>query len=169
MRKQGARALAQRNSRRVRSLPAELERRLSSYALAASAAGAVMLATAQPAKAKIGRALTDEKKARLLLMAASRSDWQAAYYAAVLALNTTARGCELKGLRWCDVNLIDAAMTIRQSKTEAGERVIPLNREAKGALVALYRRAKRIGSIEGDHYVFFACEHGHVDPLKPSD
>lgn len=51
MLKQDFSASAQRHTRKVRSLPAELERRLSSYAVAASAAGVVMLATVQPAKA----------------------------------------------------------------------------------------------------------------------
>jgi integrase len=59
-----------------------------------------------------------------------------------LALNTTARGCELKAFRWRDVNLIGAILTIRRSKTDAGERVIPLNAAAKEALVALYRRSE---------------------------
>ena len=49
-----------------------------------------------PVREKIGRALTFEEKMRLLVMASSRPDWLAAYCAAVLAFNTTARGCELK-------------------------------------------------------------------------
>ena len=103
----------------------------------------------------------------MLKVAASREDWQTAYYAAVLALNTTMRGCEIKGLRWRDVDLMDRAITVWRSKTEAGERVIPLNADAYNAVVSLYRRAKKLGDVLPDHYVFFACEHGHVDPTAP--
>jgi hypothetical protein len=48
----------------------------------------------------IGRALTEDDKQRLLKTAVMRPEWETAYLAAILCLNTTARGCELKGLRW---------------------------------------------------------------------
>ena len=79
---------------------------------------------------EVGRAMAHEEKIRLLCMAAARPKWQTARCAAILALNTTMRGCELKGLRWRDVNLIDRVLTVRRSKTEAGERAIPLNSDA---------------------------------------
>src|SRR5579859_7487467 len=82
----------------------------------------------------IGRALTDDELRRLLNTAASRPEWETAYLAAVLCLNTTARGCELKGLQWFDVDLFARTLTIRISKTEAGERVIPLTDVAMSAL-----------------------------------
>jgi integrase len=51
------------------------------------------------------------------------------------------RGCEIKGLRWRDVDMIGRSLTVKRSKTEAGERVIPLNADAwdgdSGALQAL--------------------------------
>ncbi len=45
----------------------------------------------------IGRALTEEDKQRLLKTAVTKREWETAYLAAILCLNTTARGCELKG------------------------------------------------------------------------
>ena len=83
-----------------------------------------------PERRDIGRALTLEVKARLLAMAAAKPEWNTARVAAILALNTTMRGCELKGLRWGDVDFIERTVTIRRSKTAAGERVIPLNANA---------------------------------------
>ena len=80
-----------------------------------------------PSAPEIGRALSYDEKLRLLKVSASRPEWQTASWAAVLALNTTMRGCEIKGLRWRDVDLMEKTLTIRKSKTEAGERVIPLN------------------------------------------
>jgi len=114
-----------------------------------------------------GRALFHYEKIRLLRLAASKADWQTAYYAAVLALNTTARSCELKGLRWRDVDLLNRTMTVKRSKTEAGERVIPLNTAAMQAIMALRQRAQKIGDPSPEHFVFFACENGRVDASKP--
>jgi integrase len=66
-------------------------------------------------------------------------------------------------------NFIDQTLTVRRSttKTDAGERVIPLNASAMAAIVELYRRAKLNGGIEPSHYVFPACEHEKIDPTRP--
>ena len=74
----------------------------------------------------IGRAITEEEKHRLLKTAVMRPEWETAYLAAILCLNTTARGCELKGLQWNDVDPFARSLTVRKSKTAAGERLIPL-------------------------------------------
>jgi len=116
---------------------------------------------------RVGRALANDEKLRLLKVAGSGPDWHVACCAAVLALNTTMRGCELKGLRWRDVNLLDHMLTVRRSKTDAGERVIPLNADALAAILELYRRVQPLGGTEADHYVFPACENGKIDPTRP--
>ena len=85
----------------------------------------------------IGRALTEEEKQRLLKTAVMRPEWETAYLAAILCLNTTARGCELKGLQWSDVDLFARTLTIRKSKTAAGERAVPLTDVACSALARL--------------------------------
>jgi integrase len=104
----------------------------------------------------IGKALTEEEKQRLLKTAVMRPEWETAYLAAVLCLNTTARGCELKGLQWSDVDLFAKTLTIRKSKTAAGERIVPLTDVAASALARLRRRAEAFGSVESSHYVFAA-------------
>jgi integrase len=104
----------------------------------------------------IGRAITEEEKQRLLKTAVMRPEWETAYLAAILCLNTTARGCELKGLQWCDVDLFARTLTIRKSKTAAGERVVPLTGVAISALARLRRRAEGFGTVEPSHYVFAA-------------
>src|SRR5262249_17525059 len=113
---------------------------------------------------KPARVLSHEEKARLLEVASSKPDWEVAYWAALLALNTTMRSCELKGLRWKDIDLFGKTLTIqRQStKTDAGARVIPLNRSAVWALAKLRDRAEKLGSVESDRYVFPACEGGRI-------
>jgi len=104
----------------------------------------------------IGKALTEDEKQRLLKMAVLRPEWETAYLAAILCLNTTARGCELKGLQWCDVDLFGRTLTIRKSKTAAGERAVPLTDVALSALGRLRRRAEGFGAVEPTHYVFAA-------------
>ncbi|MGA9208542.1 MAG: site-specific integrase [Terriglobales bacterium] len=104
----------------------------------------------------IGRAITEEEKQRLLKTAVMRPEWETAYLAAILCLNTTARGCELKGLQWSDVDLFGRTLTIRKSKTAAGERVVPLTDVAASALARLRQRAEGFGSVEPSHYVFAA-------------
>ena len=115
---------------------------------------------------EVGRALAHEEKLRLLRLAETRPEWQVARCAAILALNTTMRGCELKGLRWRDVNLIDRMLTVRRSKTEAGERVIPLNSDAMVTILELYKRAQAVGAADLNHYVFPACENDRIDPTR---
>jgi integrase len=95
------------------------------------------------------------------------SESQNARLAMVLALNTTMRACEIKALRWYDVDFLGGSVTIRRSKTEAGRRVIPLNEDALRAMRELYRRAFAIGGTQPDHYVFPACENGRFDPVTP--
>jgi len=116
---------------------------------------------------EVGCALSPELKAKLLAIAGSRPEWQAVRCAVILALNTTMRGCELKGLRWRDVDLLDRMLTIRRSKTEAGERVIPLNSSAMGAIVELYRRSQGKKICEPANYVFAGCENRKFDGTRP--
>src|SRR5207245_10072353 len=73
-----------------------------------------------------GRALQPEQEKRLFETACQKPGWQDAYYAALVAANTTARACEIKGLRVGAVNLMSRTMTIRRqsTKTDAGCRVI---------------------------------------------
>jgi len=104
----------------------------------------------------IGKALTEDDKQRLLKTAVMRPEWETAYLAAILCLNTTARGCELKGLQWADVDLFAKTLTIRKSKTAAGERIVPLTTVACSALARLRTRAESFGPVDPAHYVFAA-------------
>src|SRR5690348_10474256 len=76
-----------------------------------------------------GRALQPEEEERLLRTASGNPKWDVAYFAALLANNTTARRAEIRGMRLADVDLLGRTMTIRRqsTKTDAGCRVVPLN------------------------------------------
>jgi len=120
-----------------------------------------------PVHTQIGRAMTLDEKLRLAKTAEMKPEWQNARLAMVLALNTTMRACEIKALRWYDVDFLGGTVTIRRSKTEAGQRVIPLNDDALKAMRELYSRASTIGVPHPDHFVFPACENDRFDPTSP--
>ena len=109
-----------------------------------------------PERRDIGRALTPDEKLRLIRAAKGKPEWANARLALTLALNTTMRGCEIKGLQWRDVDLMDRTLTIRHSKTEAGERVITLNPDAMAAILELRERARGFfgDNLSPDWYVF---------------
>jgi len=125
-----------------------------------------------PERRSVGRALADDEKLRLLKLAASKPEWHNARLAAMLALNTTMRACEIRGLRWRDVDLMEHTLTIRRgaTKTDAGERIIPLNRAAWVTILELRERAKLLFGAEPqpDWYVFPHAEGlAKPDPTKP--
>jgi integrase len=99
-------------------------------------------------------------------MAAAKSEWATARLAAILALNTTMRGRELKVLRWRDSDFIERTVTIRRSKTAAGERLIPLNGGAWRAILSLRDRAKNLlgDNLQPDWNVFPHAE-GYSKPV----
>ena len=73
---------------------------------------------------------------------------------------------ELKRLLWSDVDPLGRTVTVRQSKTEAGGRVIPLNEEAWSAIAALKHRADALGTYAPQHYVFYR-QWPKDDPTMP--
>lgn len=95
-----------------------------------------------PERRREALVLSPDEKQELLRRANSRPDWQTARLAANLTLNTTMRGCEIRWLRWRDVDFIERTLTIRHSKTKAGERVIPLNADAWAAIVEARENSK---------------------------
>ena len=107
------------------------------------------------------------KKLKLLAKAKSRPGWQNVRLAAILAVNTTMRGCEIKNLRWRDVDFLTRIITVRKSKMEAGERSIPINDTAFLAIRELWERAKQLNGTEPEHFPFPACEHENFDPTSP--
>jgi integrase len=119
-----------------------------------------------PVSKEFGCVLTEEEKATLLKVAASRPEWQVIRCATILAFNTTMRSGELKRLRWRDVDFTHRSITIRRSKTEAGRRSIPLNASATEVILGLHHRASLIGKVDPEHYVFPACQFGKIDPSR---
>lgn len=119
-------------------------------------------------KAPVGRALTAEEVERLFEAGRSRRDWQFAYTAAVLAFFCGMRTCEIKGLRWGDVDWEHRLLEIKRSKTPAGWRTPSLNAICVESLASLRRAAQSINAAEENHFIF--PWHGReqkIDPTKP--
>jgi integrase len=107
-------------------------------------------------------------------MAGAKPEWDIARLAATLALNTTMRGCELKGLSWRDVDFMERVITVQRTttKTDAGERVIPLNPDAWQAILQLHNRVTQLlgQEPEPNWYVFPHAEgKTKPDPTRPHE
>jgi integrase len=75
----------------------------------------------------VGRALSHDEEHRLLF-AAKKSVSRSLHPAILLSIHAGLRHQELRLLRWRQVDLMEAAVTVGKSKTEGGEgRVIPLS------------------------------------------
>lgn len=175
--------LSARSYKKERQLLIEPRRFFASIALMRIGAEELLADEIRPLREKhqVGRALSEEEKERLMELAKTKPEWFNVRLAQIIALNTTMRGCEIKGLRWKDIDLIERTLTIRRSttKTDAGERVIPLNEIAYAAVLELYRRSKDRTErskekgesgptrVEPTHYLFSACENSKFDPTRP--
>lgn len=87
--------------------------------------------------------------------------------------NTTASGCELRGLRHRNLELYADPPRVHippdATKNEVRPRTIPLNAEARDAFQRAVARANKLGSHQPYHYLFpFRINRAHWDPLKPA-
>lgn len=107
-------------------------------------------------KGERGRALSDEERTRLLRIAKSNPNWEAAYCFAGISVNTTAGPKEVATLRIKDVDLERATIYVQPegAKNVHRPRSIPLNHEALECAKMALERAHRLGSVDPDHYLF---------------
>lgn len=103
-----------------------------------------------------GRALSDAERARLLRVAESNPNWEAVFLATGISVNTTAGPKETATLRLKDVDLERRVIRIQPggAKNVHRLRTIPLNDEAFEFVKLALARAKRLGSVEPEHYMF---------------
>ncbi len=73
----------------------------------------------------------------------------------------------MKSLRWVDIDIFEGLMAISCSKSEAGKRRIPLNRDAMLGFRLLLERANVLGIAGPEYYVFPACEHSRINGMLP--
>jgi integrase len=119
----------------------------------------------------VGQALTLAQLQQIEKMAATKDAWQVAYYAEVLAANTGLRGGEIKKLKLGSIDLENRRIRItrKDTKSNAGARLIELNSAAMESICKLYVRAQSLGANEPEHYLLLADLSRHTkntDPLK---
>ncbi len=116
-----------------------------------------------------GRALEPDQENRLLA-AASEPGCEFILHVYLLARNTGMRRGEVLGLRLADIDLAGRRIHIRRAstKTDAGERSIPLNSQAYQAAEWLWNRAAKLGARQPEHFLFPARVPGRRhDPKQP--
>jgi integrase len=112
---------------------------------------AKLLTVPKPSK---GRVLESDDKLRLFQVASSKPEWKVAYCAALLTANCSLRPCEIRSLRWCDLNSEERVLFIPTSKTAGGIREVPLNGEAWSAIAAMRQRAAFLGTYAPTNFIF---------------
>jgi integrase len=117
-------------------------------------------------KPPVGRALTLDEQQRLFEVARSRPGGLYAYVAATLSFYCGLRACEIKGLRWQDIDLANRLLHVRRSKTPAGWRSPTLNATCLAVLQHLHDQAAKLGFTEPHHFVF--PWHGRDRRLDPT-
>jgi integrase len=124
--------------------------------------------TLRNSKPPVGRALTPEQQERLFNLAATKPAWLYAYVAATLAFYCGLRACEIKGLRWEDVDFANRLLHVRRSKTPAGWRSPTLNVTCLRVLQELHDRAALFGFTQPAHCVFpWHGRNRRLDPARP--
>lgn len=117
-------------------------------------------------KPPVGQALTVEQQARLFTLAKSRPEWLFAYVASTLSFYGGMRACEIKALRWRDIELGNALLHVRRSKTPAGWRSPTLNATCLDVIGYLHSQAAALGFTQPEHFVF--PWHGRNKRLDPT-
>jgi len=119
------------------------------------------------------KVMTLEQERALFRAAQSNPAWAIAYCAALLTVNTTASGVELRKLKLRHVHL-DANPPFFEIPPEAAKcnsrvRVIPMNAVAQQVMKWLTSRAKELGAHAPDHYLFpFRLAPNTYDVTRPA-
>jgi len=120
-------------------------------------------------KEKRGRALRDEEREMLLKVASSNPNWEAAYLFAVISVNTSAGPKETSTLRLKDIDLHQNIIMVQPGGAKNVHRIrrIPMNDESLAGVKLALARARRLGSVEPDHYLFpFRINRAKFDPTR---
>jgi len=121
----------------------------------------------------VGVALNAAQKPFLLKALASNPRWQTVRWCAEAALNCGMRSEEFKGLRLAQLHFDGAKPSVHilrcTTKTDAGERRVPLNQVAAFAFARLQELAALMGAVQPHHYLLPGNRSKHtaaIDPLK---
>ena len=119
------------------------------------------------------KTFTTQEEQRIFEHAASDPNLELANIVFTITRNTTASGCELRGLRLRHLELNANPPRVHvppdATKNDIRPRTIPLNDQALEAFTMAVRRAARLGSHRSEHYLFpFRVNRALWDPNKPA-
>jgi integrase len=116
------------------------------------------------------RALTELEEERLYRIGPRFPEWDVAYCAFVISINTSAGPGEIRHVRLMDVNWDERIINIQPegAKNDGRIRRIPLNDPALEAVQYLSKRAEKLGCHESTDYLLpFRVRTGNYDPTRP--
>jgi integrase len=120
----------------------------------------------------IPRALSPEEQAHWIDVSRCQERWELVHWYSIVAFHTCASTNELRSLRLGDVNLYQQMISIPWpgAKNRYRHRDIAIeNADCMWALQRLMERARELGSIEPQHYLFpFRTHKGVWLPDKPA-
>jgi integrase len=117
------------------------------------------------------RALSAQEIEKLFRVGATNPNWEVAYCAFLLSINTSCGPGELRHLRRMDINweLLTLRVQPEGAKNEHRIRTIPLNGTAQRAMRHLWQRGERLGSVEPHNYIIpFRIKRGTYDRERPA-
>jgi integrase len=118
------------------------------------------------------RMLTAEEEERLYRVGAQHPEWDVAYCAFVLGMNTTMHASEIRHIRLGDINVNHPEgpmLYVQRGKTKKRQRTIPLNGKATKAVDYLVERAEKLGSKQAEDFLIpFRLRRGFYDPRRPA-
>jgi integrase len=115
------------------------------------------------------KTITDQQEQDFLRALRSKPEWEMVYCYAILALNTGARGCEIRALKIGDVNIPAEEIIIRTAlKNKWAHRPVPLVPAALWAAKRALELAAEKGSVAPHHCLFpFRLRIGVWDNERP--
>jgi integrase len=116
------------------------------------------------------RTMTREQEDRFFQIASSKPEYEAVYHYAILSVNTSATGCEMRGLHVGDIDLFHRTIRITREHVKNRHRIrsIALIAAALYSAERLIQLASAKGSVAPHHYVLpFRICRGVWDPTRP--
>lgn len=127
------------------------------------------LPTPPPSKPKV---LSDTEEMKLFQIAAQNQEWELAYWVASITCNTGASGTELRNIQLHDLHLGGRipffTINPETAKHQVRGRDVALNPTALKQVERCLERARALGSVQQDHYLFPKRIRGtnRYDPAK---
>lgn len=117
------------------------------------------------------RALTPAEEERFYRIGPQFPEWDVAFCAFAISINTTFGPGEMRFIRLMDIEIEARVVRVQAEGAKNSERMRgnPLNEQAYQAVVYLLKRARELGVCQPHHYLIpFRIKRGTYDPERPA-